>query len=72
MSFKVKEQPKKIYDAVTYQFSIEDENGQVYEIRKWEDTKVGGFYLWKEEENNWVDFYPDEELEDFINEDLEY
>lgn len=72
MSFKVKEQPKKIYDAVTYQFSIEDENGQVYEIRKWEDTKGEGFYLWKEEENNWVDFYPDEELEDFINEDLEY
>lgn len=69
MGYKVKEEPREIYYAVTKQFTITDDNGKEYEIRKWEDSKGGGYYLWTKE-NNWIDFIPDEEMEEFINEEL--
>ena len=43
MSFKVQEEPKKIYEAVTYEFKLEDKDGNVYHLRKWEDGNGGGF-----------------------------
>jgi len=39
MNYKVNKQPKVVYDAITYQFTLEDENGKELLIRKWEDTK---------------------------------
>ena len=72
MEYKVNKQPKVVYDAITYQFTLEDENGKELGIRKWEDTKGGGYYIWNEESNNWDEFYPDEDLEDFILNDLDY
>lgn len=69
MGYKVKEEPRQIYSAVTHQFVITDDNGKEYEIRKWEDSKGGGYYLW-DGENNWIDFTPDEEMEEFILEEM--
>ena len=70
MSYSVKNKPKKIYESFTYQFTIIDEQGKELEIRKWEDSNAGGYYIL--EDGGWVDFYPQEDLDDFINEDLEY
>ena len=72
MEYKIKQQPKVVYDAITYQFTLVDESGNELEIRKWEDTKGGGYYIWNEENNNWDEFQPDEDLEDFILNDLDY
>jgi hypothetical protein len=72
MNYQVKQQPKVVYDAITYQFTLTDESGKELEIRKWEDTKGGGYYIWNEETNGWDEFYPDEDLEDFILNDLDY
>ena len=70
MEYKVKQQPKVVYDAITYQFTLTDESGKELLIRKWEDTKGGGYYIL--EDDRWVEFYPDEDLEDFILNDLDY
>ena len=70
MSFKVQEQPKKIYEAVTYEFKLEDEDGNVYHLRKWEDGDGGGFYINKD--GIWEDFYPEDDLLDFIDYDLDF
>ena len=72
MNYSVKEEPKVIYDAITYQFTLTDENGKEYEIRKWEDTKGGGYYIWNEENRNWEDFYPEGELQEFLTEEMEF
>ena len=72
MQFEVMIKPKVVYDAITYQFTLQDETGRQLEIRKWEDSNGGGYYLWNQTSNSWDDFYPDEELEDFILNDLEY
>ena len=72
MNYQVKQQPKVVYDAITYQFTLTDESGKELELRKWEDTKGGGYYLWNEDTNCWDEFYPDEDLEDFILNDLDY
>ena len=72
MQYQVKKQPREIYYATTHQFTLVDESGKELEIRKWEDTKGGGYYIWNQEENNWIDFWPDEDLEDFILNDLNF
>ena len=72
MNYSVKEEPKVIYDAITYQFTLTDENGKEYEIRKWEDTKGGGYYIWNEENRSWEDFYPEGELQEFLTEEMEF
>jgi hypothetical protein len=70
MTFSVKQQPKKVYEAVTFEFTLVDNKGKEYELRKWEDSNGGGFYIF--ENGEWVDFYPEDELDDFITYDLEY
>ena len=70
MTYSVKKQPKKIYESITYEFTIVDEEGKEYEIRKWEDTNGGGYYI--HENGMWIDYSPNDELDEFINEDLEY
>lgn len=72
MIYQIKEKPKEIYYSVTHQLTITDETGKEYEIRKWEDNKGGGYYLWNEETNNWEDFTPDEEMEEFLLYDVDY
>ena len=69
MTYKIKEEPKQIYYAVTHQFILIDCEGKEYEIRKWEDSNEGGYYLLNGE-NNWIDFIPDEEMEEFINDEM--
>lgn len=71
MNYTIKEQPKKIYEAVTYELEVTDDTGKPYRIRKWEDGNGGGFYILNEE-NVWVDFYPEEELDEFLNYDVDY
>ena len=72
MKYQIKVPPKQVYYATTHQFTLTDESGKELEIRKWEDTKGGGYYIWNEASNCWDDFNPDEELEDFILNELEY
>ena len=69
MSYKLKEAVKVI--SITHQFSIEDDSGKIYNLRKWENTDIdeGGYYL-LDENNKWVDYVPYEEMEDWINEEL--
>jgi hypothetical protein len=70
MSFKVKEHPQKIYESVTFEFKLENENGEVLHLRKWEDGNGGGYYL--NTNDSWVEFYPDDDLLDFIDYDLDF
>ena len=70
MTFKIKQTPVKIYESVTHEFILEDENGKTYELRKWEDGNGGGYYL--KEEGTWKEFYPEDELLDFIDYDLDF
>ena len=70
MNYKVKKHPEKIFEAVTYEFTLEDEKGKEYLIRKWEDSNGGGFYIFLDGE--WFDFNPNEELHDFIDYDLDF
>lgn len=70
MSYQVKEKPKKIYEAVTFEFTITNSDGKDYKIRKWEDSNEGGYYIL--ENDRWVEFQPDEELDDFITYDLDF
>jgi len=72
MSYQVKEKPKKIYESVTFEFTITNSDGKDYKIRKWEDTKGGGFYMFDSSNNEWFDFFPPEDLEDFIDNDLDF
>ena len=70
MSFKVKVHPKKVYEAVTHEFTLTNKDGKDLILRKWEDTNGGGYYIF--ENDRWVDFQPDEELDDFITYDLDF
>jgi len=70
MTFEIKNQPKKIFESVTYEFTIVDEEGKEYHLRKWEDTNGGGYYI--HGEDGWVDYYPKEDLLDFLDYDLEF
>ncbi len=70
MSYKVKENPKKIYESVTFEFELEDIDGNVLHLRKWEDVNGGGFYI--NREGTWVEYYPDEDLLDFIDYDMNF
>lgn len=70
MTFKVKEQPEKIFEAVTYQFMIEDSNGTLYLLRKWEDSNGGGYFIYSN--NDWTEFEPDEDMMDFLDYDIDF
>ena len=70
MTFEIKQKPKKIYESVTYEFTLVDDNGKEYELRKWEDTNGGGYYIHGEE--GWKDYFPDDDLLDFIDYDLDF
>jgi|688.fasta_scaffold00014_221 hypothetical protein len=70
MTFKVKEHPKKVFEAVTYDFTIIDKNGKELQLRKWEDSNGGGYFIFENED--WLEFHPDEELDDFITYDLDF
>ncbi len=70
MTFKVKEHPKKVFEAVTLDFTIIDKNGKELQLRKWEDSNGGGYFIF--ENNDWLEFQPDEELDDFITYDLDF
>ena len=70
MTYQVKVHPKKVYEAVTHEFTLTDENGKDLMLRKWEDWNEGGYYIF--ENDRWVDFQPDEELDDFITYDLDF
>ena len=70
MSLKVKLQPEKIYESVTYQFTLEDSEGNEYRIRKWEDTNGGGYYIYKD--GTWIDYQPNDEFLDFIDYDMNF
>jgi len=70
MRFKVREQPKKIYESVTHEFKLENEKGDVLQLRKWEDGNGGGFYI--NNDGTWEDFYPEDDLLDFIDYDLDF
>ncbi len=70
MSFKVKQQPQKIYESVTFEFELENEKGDTLRLRKWEDGNGGGYYL--KVNDTWVEYYPDDDLLDFIDYDLEF
>ena len=69
MSYKLKDPVKVI--VITHQFSIEDSAGKIYILRKWENMDIdeGGYSL-LDENKKWVDFIPDEDLEDWISEEL--
>ena len=69
MSYKLKETVKVI--AITHQFSIEDDSGKIFILRKWENMDIdeGGYYL-LDENKKWIDYIPDEEMEDWIIEEL--
>jgi hypothetical protein len=69
MSYKLKDPVKVI--SITHQFSIEDATGKIYNLRKWENMDIdeGGYYL-LDENKKWIDFILDEEMEDWINEEL--
>lgn len=62
---------KVIYQSITHEFTIQDGDGKIYELRKWEDDNGGGFLI-KEDVLNWVDFYPDEEMEEWILEEINF
>jgi len=55
---------------VTHQFTIVDDGGVEFTLRKWEDSAIdeGGYYILKGDK--WVDFIPEEEMEDWIDEEL--
>lgn len=57
--------------ASTHQISIEDNVGKIYILRKWENMDIdeGGYSL-LDENKKWVDFISDEDLEDWISEEL--
>ena len=69
MSFTLVESLKVIFQAITQEFSIENNEGKIYKLRKWEDSNGGGNYI-EDENNKWVDFLPDEEMEVWIAEEL--
>jgi len=70
MSFKIKEKPKKIYESVTFEFQLENQDGTVYHLRKWEDGNGGGFYI--NRDGSWEEFYPEDDMLDFIDYDLDF
>ena len=70
MGYKVKEHPEKIYEAVTFEFKLEDDNGKVLHLRKWEDGNGGGFYI--NTDGSWEDYFPEDDLLDFIDYDLDF
>ena len=70
MTFEIKNQPKKIFQSVTYEFTVLDDGGKEYLLRKWEDTNGGGYYIYGKD--GWVDYYPEEDLLDFLDYDLEF
>jgi len=70
MSFKVKKHPEKIYEAVTFEFTLEDSEGKVYDLRKWEDGNGGGYYI--KIEDVWEEYFPSDDLLDFIDYDLDF
>ena len=68
MNYKLKEMPEKVYWAETKQFTIEDENGQTFDIRIGENSKFTEYWIWKDP-GGWQEI-EDEELMDYINEGL--
>ena len=70
MTFKVKEHPKKIYESVTHEFTLIDDGGTEYQLRKWEDSNGGGYYMYYD--GDWLEYHPGEELDDFITYDLDF
>lgn len=69
MNYKLKD-PVKV-TSITHQFSIDNGEGKIYNLRKWENMDIdeGGYYL-LDENKKWIDFIPDEEMEDWISEEL--
>ncbi len=57
MNFKLKEEPKVIYQLITYEFTLTNDNGATY-------------YLL--EDGVWREFFPDDEMFEFIMNEIEF
>lgn len=66
MNYKLKEMPDKVYWAETKQFTVEDENGETFDIRVGENSKFSEYWIYK---NGWEEI-DDQELMDYIYEGL--
>jgi len=66
MNYKLKEMPDKVYWAETKQFTVEDENGETFDIRIGENSKYSEYWIYK---NGWEEI-DDQELMEYIYEGL--
>ena len=66
MNYKLKEMPEKVYWAETKQFTVEDENGETFDIRVGENSKFSEYWIYK---NGWEEI-DDQDLMDYIYEGL--
>jgi len=66
MNYKLKEMPEKVYWAETKQFTVEDENGDTFDIRVGENSKFSEYWIYK---NGWEEI-DDQDLMDYIYEGL--
>lgn len=69
--YEVISDAKVIYQSIVHGFTIQDDNGKIYELRKWEDDNGGGYYI-RDGIHNWVDFFPDEEMGEWILEEINF
>ncbi len=70
MSFILKEQAIKIFESVTYQFTVVDENNNEFELRKTEDSNGEEYTIYQN--GTWSEYYPKMELIEFIDSEIEF
>jgi hypothetical protein len=66
MNYKLKEMPEKVYWAETKQFTVENENGETFDIRIGESSKFTEYWIWKDP-GGWEEI-DDDDLMEYINE----
>ncbi len=70
MNFKLKEEPKVIYQLITYEFTLTNDNGDLFQLRYSDDDNGATYYLL--EDGVWREFFPDDEMFEFIMNEIEF
>lgn len=70
MNYTISKQPKVIYQAITYEFTLSNDEGDSFQIRYVDEDNGSTYFILTD--GKWNEFYPDDDMLEFIMNEIEF